>query len=208
MISVLVVNRHRLIREVWVDFLSAREDIHVVGETGQIEDACQLAIARTPRIILAAVDVIHAMTLRGLTKLCFHSRDTRLILVSGFFPIPVRRQLEEMGVHSWLSKESSLQELPAAILATFAGKRYVDKATYAEWEKPLQERPRSAMARLTAREWQVANFLGMGQTSKEIATVLNVSYKTVGVYRHHILKKLNCRNTTQLADKLFGCASE
>lgn len=51
---------------------------------------------------------------------------------------------------------------------------------------------------LGAREWQVANLVAEGQTSKQIATRLGIKPKTVEVHRHHILTKLKFNSAVEL----------
>src|SRR5260221_8934495 len=51
---------------------------------------------------------------------------------------------------------------------------------------------------LTDREMQIVRALKEGSSSKEIASDLNISFKTVEVHRHNILKKLKLKNTVSL----------
>jgi len=51
---------------------------------------------------------------------------------------------------------------------------------------------------LTAREKEVLKYIGQGKTSKQIATLLNLSIYTVSNHRRHICKKLGLHSTAQL----------
>jgi DNA-binding NarL/FixJ family response regulator len=53
---------------------------------------------------------------------------------------------------------------------------------------------------LTEREIQIINYIKEGSSSKEIATSLNISLKTVEVHRHNILKKLKLKNSASLVN--------
>ena len=55
---------------------------------------------------------------------------------------------------------------------------------------------------LTRREREVYSLLGEGQTSKEIARTLNLSYRTVEVHRARLLKKMGVNNTASLFSSL------
>ena len=53
---------------------------------------------------------------------------------------------------------------------------------------------------LTEREMQIINFIKQGSSSKEIASKLAISLKTVEVHRHNILKKLKLKNSASLVN--------
>jgi len=61
------------------------------------------------------------------------------------------------------------------------------------------EVPTSLWDTLTPREKEVALLLGRGDTSREIAALLDISTKTVDTHRLHVMKKLDCRNNVRLA---------
>ncbi len=52
---------------------------------------------------------------------------------------------------------------------------------------------------LTARETQVLFFIGLGRTTKEIATLLRLSVHTIGNHRKCLCSKLDCHSTAELA---------
>ena len=56
-----------------------------------------------------------------------------------------------------------------------------------------------ALEKLTKREMEVAGLVSQGFSSKEIASQLDISFKTVEVHRYNILRKLKLRNTAALA---------
>lgn len=53
--------------------------------------------------------------------------------------------------------------------------------------------------RLTGREHEVALFLAVGMSNREIANAMDISIKTVDTHRGHVLAKLKCRNNVALA---------
>ncbi|MGM2693077.1 response regulator transcription factor, partial [Bacillus cereus group sp. Bce032] len=60
---------------------------------------------------------------------------------------------------------------------------------------------------LTEREIQIINQIKEGFSSKEIATHLNISLKTVEVHRHNILKKLKLKNSASLVNFINSTAT-
>ena len=64
------------------------------------------------------------------------------------------------------------------------------------------EDSKKSLTQLTEKEKEVLKLVKNGLTSKEIAEQMSISYKTVQVHRHNILKKLNQRNTASLLSLL------
>lgn len=202
MISILILNHQRLVGAGWASFFAAQPGIRVLAETADPDEARRIAIANKPRIIVAYSDLaLHAgiNELRGLHKACPSSRT---ILVTLYYPGGILSELMRLGVRSCLSRDSSLQDMLTAVARVSVGNTYLSTGPWTGSEPDKKWNPLPGLARLTPRELQVASLLGKGKTSKEAAALLHMSYKTVEVHRHHILKKLECRNTIQLAHLL------
>jgi DNA-binding NarL/FixJ family response regulator len=96
-----------------------------------------------------------------------------------------------------------------AILAVYSGNKYICaeiKNNISELvldEK--QEMPN--VNSLTGREIEIINLIKQGQSSKEIATTLKISLKTVEVHRHNILKKLKLKNAASLVNYINNLAT-
>lgn len=202
MISILILNYERLVREGWRDFLNAQPGITVVGCTGDAVEAEGIAAKFKPRIILAVSDFVMGAGIHELRAIHRAWEDMRMILISRFYPEGVREYLGQIGVRACLSRDSSLREILMALSRVNAGITYTSDALRAPENEILAARPGAEFGQLTHRELQIAKLLGIGKTSREIAAVLNVSYKTIEVHRFHILKKLGCRNTMHLCNKL------
>ncbi|HWB90930.1 MAG TPA: response regulator transcription factor [Puia sp.] len=201
MISILILNYERLVREGWKDFLGAQPGISVVGCTGDPKDAIAIAAKFKPRIVLAVSDLVMGAGVHELRAIYRACSDTRMILISRFYPEGVRDYLGQIGVRACLSKDSSLAEILLALSRVNAGITYTSDALRIGSGEVVRSNEME-IGQLTQRELQIAGLLRLGKTSKEIAQLLNVSYKTIEVHRFHILKKLGCRNTMHLCNKL------
>jgi FixJ family two-component response regulator len=60
------------------------------------------------------------------------------------------------------------------------------------------------IAELTPRERQIMELLAVGSSSKEIATALGLSVRTVEGHRRHVLRKMNVDSAVQLARAITG----
>jgi len=200
MITVLVLHPQRLIREVWTSFLTTRPDIKVVAAAQDLQEAVTLARFVKPRIVVISREIITTAGVRELGAIRLVSANTSLILVTAGDPAALRGPLAGAGVHAWLSEHSSLNEMESAIRRIDAG-----------FTLPLESEAASAgyhpsrsaaVSQLTKREFDILELLGKGKTSKEIAVYLNMSHRTVEVHRYHLLKKMDCKKTTELLHKM------
>ena len=105
-----------------------------------------------------------------------------------------------MGARGYVTKNSSKEEMIKAILEVNHGNKYIcDEIKNIISEQLLDEKEDSPnINALTEREMQIINFIKEGLSSKEIATSLNISLKTVEVHRHNILKNLKLNNSSSL----------
>src|SRR5580698_3730290 len=95
----------------------------------------------------------------------------------------------------------SLEESPSFMKLMICISRSVSALMFGESSFSSNEKEDSPnINALTEREMQIINFIKEGLSSKEIATSLNISLKTVEVHRHNILKKLKLKNSASLVN--------
>lgn len=108
----------------------------------------------------------------------------------------------QIGARGYVTKNSSKEEMIRAILEVNEGSKYIcDEIKNNISELVLEENKNMPNVNaLTEREIQIINLIKEGQSSKEIATTLNISLKTVEVHRHNVLKKLKLKNSASLVN--------
>ncbi len=106
------------------------------------------------------------------------------------------------GASGYLLKEDSDLELFDAIEQIRAGNQYITRNLAEEMSDYLRAvqngKPSSSKDALTLREGQVLKLIAEGMANKDIASLLNISIRTVENHRSNIMKKLNLSNTAQL----------
>jgi DNA-binding NarL/FixJ family response regulator len=202
MIPIVLLNHQRLVREGWVSFLSAQPGICVVGHTGDPQEACVLVQQYQPRILLASDDLITKLDFKQLAEIHDSCPMAGMVVVLSHFSQGIQDHLSRIGVRACLSKHSSLAELLTAIARVNNGKSYSSDSLQEAVKASSRGDVHETLRELTARELEIAGMLVKGRTSREVASLLGISYKTVEVHRHNILIKMHCRNTTMLAHLL------
>ncbi|MGG7055299.1 response regulator transcription factor [Nitrosomonas sp. ANs5] len=116
-----------------------------------------------------------------------------IIFLTGHGDIPMSVRAIKAGAVDFLSKPVTYSKLIASIRAAFIEQEKRYKAS-----EPNHE-ARARLEKLTKREREVAVLAAQGLSSKEIATQLNISYRTVEIHRCNIMRKIGARSLLELA---------
>jgi DNA-binding NarL/FixJ family response regulator len=197
---VLLADDHTLVRAGVRRILEAQAGFAVVGEVAD-GHAALAALKTQPADVLVldltmpggdGFDVLRrAKTIRPELKV--------LVLTMHASPEYVSRAVRE-GADGYLLKDSAVQDLVAAIQAVMAGREY--------YSPPVQ-RELSAMVRgttggkrriepITDREREVLKLVAEGLSTKEIATRLDISTRTVETHRANLMRKLGLHSVARL----------
>jgi DNA-binding NarL/FixJ family response regulator len=103
------------------------------------------------------------------------------------------------GAAGYLTKQSAPDQLVTAIRQVASGKKYVSASLAMELADAItDDTDRPLHERLSDREYQTLCMIASGKTLTEIAEELNLSVKTVSVYRARLLEKMRLRNNAEL----------
>jgi DNA-binding NarL/FixJ family response regulator len=111
----------------------------------------------------------------------------------------VARAVQE-GADAYLLKDSAVQDLVAAIQAVMAGRSYYSPAIQQSISELLREggKPHEGVHGLTEREREVLTLLARGLSSKDIASALTISIRTVDAHRANLMRKLGVKSVALL----------
>ena len=199
MIRVLLVDDHAVVRTGFCLLLQAHPDITVVGEADSGENACQRYLELNPDVVVMDLAMPGMGGLEALRRIRAHQPQARVLALSAHDdPQHARRALRE-GARGFLSKRSAPEALLEAISAVAAGRRYIDAnlaQTLALDE--VEGAGKSAVERLSEREFDVFVRLAGGASVQRIADDLKLSASTVGTHLYNIKQKLGVSNQAEL----------
>ncbi|MCW3117562.1 MAG: two component transcriptional regulator, LuxR family [Chitinophagaceae bacterium] len=197
-IEVIVVEDHKLVREMWIRSLAANSDMEVVGESGLFDEAIEMIKDKRPDIVLLDINLPPASGFDAVPLIREYSPNTKIIIVSMHNQPSYCKKMLGLGAMGYVTKNSSQKELFKAIEEVMQGKTFVcNEIKDILLNLEMADEP-SGIKELTSREIEIIKLLKEGLTSKEIAVKFNRSFKTVEVHRHNILKKLKLNNTASL----------
>jgi two-component system, NarL family, response regulator LiaR len=192
-IRVLIADDHAVVRQGLRTFLDLQDDIEVVGEAGDGEEALAAAVELSPDVVLVdlvmpGVDGIEAI--RGLRE---RVPSARAIVLSSFIDDEKLFPAVRAGAAGYLLKDVQPQELVEAIRTVHAGGALLHPKVASRVLEELTTDP------LTPREREVLGLIGRGMANKVIARELSLSEKTVKAHVSSILAKLGVTDRTQAA---------
>ena len=198
-IRVLIADDHAIIRQGLKQILSDTEDLEVVAEADGGVKALQVLRNTQCDVVLMDVSMPDRNGIDTL-KLVRKEFPRLPVLILSMHPeeqYAVRAL--RAGAAGYLSKQGAPEQLVTAIRQVAAGKKYVSAAVAEELANAIGEDvERPPHEKLSDREYQTLCMISSGKTLTQIAEQLNLSVKTVSVYRARLLEKMKLRNNAEL----------
>ena len=201
-ITIILVDDHKLIRDSWSFILNSDPRFSVIGETNNGEEAVEIVKNIKPDVVLMDVNMAPVNGFDATRQIMKYSPGSKVIAVSMHTMPAYAKRMMQLGAMGYVTKNSSKDEMIKAILEVYDGKKYICeevKNILAQKELEEEESP-TDMNNLSRREIDIIKLIKEGLSSKEIASQLDISLKTVEVHRYNILKKLKLRNTAALVN--------
>ncbi len=191
MITVMLVDDHELIRIALAKILGERDDIAVVAEAGDGEEALARARETRPEVVIVDVDMPGMGGVEATRRLSALPHKPRVIAISVHDQLPYPQQMLEAGAMGYLPKGGGADEIVAAVRSVARGEPYVAPAIAGKLVMAnLHRTAVSPLAALSPREQQIMQMLVQGLGPQAIGETLNISAKTVCTHRYRIYEKL------------------
>ena len=201
MIAVLIVDDHAVVRQGLRTFLELQDDIEVVGEAADGEQALEAVARLAPDVVLMDLVMPRLDGVSALERLRDVAPATRVIVLTSFLDEDKVLPAVRAGAAGYLLKDVQPAELVRAIRIVDSGESLLHPAVAARVLRELAGDGARAERHelLTARELEVLALLAGGRANKAIAFELGVAEKTVKTHVGNILGKLGLSDRTQAA---------
>lgn len=202
---VLIVEDHPIFRDGLVQLISRQRDLIVCAEAADAKQALAAAEAEPPDVILLDLMLQGTGGLELLKQLrALLPKVPILVLTMNDETLYAERALRA-GASGYLMKQEASSTVITAIRAVLAGEIYVSRAIEVTlMRKGLaapEVTPFKGAGRLSDRELQVFELIGAGVPTREIATRLGVSVKTIETHRENIKRKLGLASGVELVGR-------
>jgi len=191
-IKVLVVDDHGIVRDGLAALLTGHFHMEVVGAAANGKDAVLLAERLRPDVVVMDLVLPELSGIDATLRIMAALPLTRVVVLSACDTSEHVFRALRAGARGYVLKGSAGAELVEAVLAVFAGERYLSAPiTGVVIDAFLGERqPESPIESLSPREREVLHLTVTGATSAAIAHKLLLSRKTVDTYRSRVMEKL------------------
>jgi DNA-binding NarL/FixJ family response regulator len=194
-LQLLVVDDHPAFRAGLRAMLNEDPRFTVVGEAGTVAEAVALHRLLNPDITLLDLNLQAESGLEVIRQLVAQRAEVKVIVLSTFDMSEDIHLAFEAGARAYLLKDSSREEIIAAIGAVDAGARVVPPKV----QQRLGER--RARPALSIKELAILQLIVQGRSNKEIGAELNITEFTVKGHLKNIFLKLQVADRTEAAIK-------
>ncbi len=194
----VVVDDHRAVRELLVSSLrqSGPVEYEVIAEGGTGPEAVDLCVKHRPDLLVLDVVLPDFNGVEVLSRLRRRVRGLRVVFFSGCTQEQLIAQAVALGADAYVLKSQPLQTLLDAIEKVCRGGKYFDP-TLIQMNNRMAILPGWQI--LTPREQQVCRLVAEGKSTKEAASVLGISAKTLDKHRSSMMQKLNLHDAVSVA---------
>lgn len=202
-IRLLIGDDHQMMREGLKSLIAKETGMTVVGEAENGEALVELARKTSPHVVVVDVTMPDLNGIEATRKIIKENPGIKVVGLSGHPDRHFVREMLKAGASAYILKQTAYEELLRAIREVMAGRTYLSpEVTQGLVDSYVRSTPRKgenpAFATLTNREREVLQLMAEGQSSKEIASKLGVSVKTVETHRRNIMEKLNLHSVAEL----------
>jgi two-component system, NarL family, response regulator LiaR len=202
-IRVLIADDHAVVRQGLRTFLELQDDIEVVADARDGEEAVAAALDGNPDVVLMDLVMPALDGIEATRRILRERPDTRVIALTSFLDDDKLLPAVRAGAAGYLLKDVEPQELVRAIRTVNAGEALLDPAVTARVMRELSEGEPAAGrpldGGLTPREREVLGLVARGLPNKLIARELGIAERTVKAHMSSILAKLGVTDRTQAA---------
>lgn len=196
-IRVLLADDHLIVRQ-GLRMLLEKERYEVIAEASDGHEAIQLARDLQPDVAVLDVEMPRLNGLDVLRELIRISPKTRSIILTRHVEEPYAIEALRAGARGYVLKTQAAFDLVAAVGHVHRGEVYLSPKVSKTVVEAYLAKTDLPDELLTARERQVIQLIGEGHSTKQIATLLGISVKTVDTHRTKLMSKLDIHQTAGL----------
>lgn len=199
-IKVLLVDDHAIMRDGIRALLSLHDDIKIVGEASEGQEAIEKTQDLSPDVVVMDVAMPDMDGIEATRRIRKQSPKVKVIVLTQYDNKEYVLSAIKAGAAGYVPKRALGSELVSAVRAVNRGESFLYPSAAAALidDYRRQAKTDEPYDQLTPREREILKLIAEGHTSREIADTLFISLKTVYGHRTKIMEKLGLRNRTDL----------
>ncbi len=199
---ILLVDDHRLFRSGLHSLLAKQPNIEIIGEAEDGVSAVRLAQELAPDIVLMDISMPKLNGIEATRQILSQNAAIRVIVLSMHADRRFVIEALKAGACGYLLKDSAIEEVLNAVGVIVSNQVYLSRRitniVVKDYILMAGKTGPTVYTLLSAREREVLQLLAEGRNTKEIASHLNVSVKTVETHRKQVMDKLGLHTIAEL----------
>lgn len=200
-IRVVLADDHKLMREGLRALLRSLDNVEVVAEAGDGREALIAIKEHRPDILVTDIGMKGLNGLEATAQVTKEYPHVRVIILSIHSHEDYIWQALRAGAAGYVLKDTDSSELELAIRSVARGEMYLTPTVSKRVIEKYLRRPDDGLESsdsLTPRHRQILQLIAEGNTTKKIATILNLSAKTVETHRMQLMERLDIHEVAGL----------
>jgi len=195
---VLLADDHRIVAEGLRGLLEPEFEL-----IGIVEDGRALLTAAEklrPDVIVADISMPLLNGIEAVRQIKRTNEDIKVVFLTMHPDVTYAASAFEAGASGYVLKHSAPSELITAIQTALRGKTYVTPLLAGELMHFYKERPNQGdeLSKLSPRQREVLQLLAEGHSAKEIASILDISARTVEFHKYRMMEALGLKSAAEL----------
>ena len=199
---ILLADDHKILREGIRALLESQPGLTVVGEADNGRTAVAMAKELMPDVVVLDIGMPELNGVEAARRMIHENPRLRIIALSMHSDRRFVSEMLKAGASAYLLKDGAFEELVEAIGAVIAGNVYLSPGIAGvvvdDYVSQIGDPVRTAFGVLSSREREVLQLMSEGLATKQIASSLRVSVKTVETHRRQIMEKLDLHSVAEL----------
>lgn len=200
-IKVIVADDHQLFREGLINLLHSADNIEVIAQAENGQDAIDKVEAFKPDVLLVDIAMEKVNGIEATRTLKEKMPEIKIVAVSMHSDKQYVKGMLEAGADGYLLKNCTYRQLTDAVTSVHEGKKFLSEditeiVINGYLNSSADEN--DAYSNLSDREKEIFLLFAEGKSTREIGDKLFISVKTVGTHKQNILEKLELRTNSDI----------
>ena len=197
-IRVLLADDHHIVREGIRQLLESADDLQIVAQAGDGEEAQTLIEQHRPDVAVLDIQMPKASGIEVTRWVRAHLPEVGVLILTAYDDDPYVMAVLQAGANGYVLKTSNTDELIQAVRDVNEGKSALDPAVTRKLMSSIFKRSEKPhVESLTDREMDVLRLAAKGFTNKAIGMQLTISDRTVQGHLAHIFAKMQATSRTE-----------
>jgi DNA-binding NarL/FixJ family response regulator len=204
-LRILLADDHEIVRRGLCSLLQKHEGWEVCGEASDGREAVEKAKQLNPDVVILDVGMPNLNGLDATRQLMQYDPGFKVIVLTITDSDQVIRESLDAGARGFVLKSDAARDLVSAVEALERNRMFFTPrvndlvlAGFLDKGHAISRTEPPILPSLTAREREITQLLAEGKSSKEVASLLNLSTKTVETHRSNIMRKLSFHSIRDL----------